>query len=92
MDNLLNISEVHCINEYEAYLKALVNGIGRRHQSLATCTGLQCIRHSYFSLDQALLMKHWTLEYVIENIAANERLVRKKGRIESGLLSNVGSS
>lgn len=81
--------EVHCINEYEAYLKALINNIGTRLQSYATCTGIQCIRHSYFSLEHALLKKHWNLEEVIRNIQNNKKLIEKHGSLESGLLRSL---
>ncbi|CAH1403043.1 unnamed protein product [Nezara viridula] len=81
--------EVHCINEYEAYLKALVHSIGTRLQSYATCTGLQCIRHSYFSLEHALLKKHWNLEEVIRNIQNNKKLMEKNVSLESGLLQSL---
>ncbi|KAF2894349.1 hypothetical protein ILUMI_11827 [Ignelater luminosus] len=60
--------EVHCINEYEMYLKALMQEIGMKLHSTAHCTGIQCIRHSYFNLDHALLQKHWTLQNIITNL------------------------
>ncbi|XP_014283506.1 pseudouridylate synthase TRUB2, mitochondrial isoform X2 [Halyomorpha halys] len=81
--------EVHCINEYEAYLKALINSIGTRLQSYATCTGIQCMRHSHFSLEHALLKKHWNLEEVIKNIQNNKRLMKMHGSLEGGLLQAV---
>lgn len=85
------IIEIHCINEYESYLKALIHNIGTRLKSYATCTGLQCVRHSYFSLDQALLKKHWTLQFVIENIYSNKKIIAGKGKIQSGLLKSVNA-
>ncbi|KAF5302691.1 hypothetical protein FQR65_LT08433 [Abscondita terminalis] len=60
--------EVHCINEYETYLKTLIHEIGMKLRSTANCTGIQCIRHSYFDLDKALLRKHWTLQPIITNL------------------------
>lgn len=81
--------EVHCINEYEAYLKALIHSIGTRLQSYATCTGIQCIRHSFFSLEHALLKKHWNLEEVITNIQNNKKIMENHGGLKSGLLQSL---
>lgn len=50
------------------YLKTLIQEIGMRLNSTAHCTGIQCIRHSYFNLDHALLQKHWTLQNIISNL------------------------
>ncbi|KAB0802496.1 hypothetical protein PPYR_04682 [Photinus pyralis] len=60
--------EIHCVNEYEMYLKALIHEIGLKLHSTAHCTGIQCIRHSYFNLDHALLQKHWTLQHIFDNL------------------------
>jgi len=70
------LSEVQCINEHEVYLKTLVHDIGMQLHSVATCTGLQCIRYDSFTLEHALLRKHWTLQYLMENMAESHRLLR----------------
>ena len=79
------ISEIQCINEYETYLKSLIHEIGAKLRSTAHCTGIQCIRHSYFTLENALLRKHWTLQHIITNmeeciaiIDEHENLVKQK--------------
>jgi tRNA U55 pseudouridine synthase TruB len=65
---VFKISEVNVINEYESYLLSLVHEIGLKLRCSATCTALRCIRYSSFNINQALLMKHWNLQYVLDNI------------------------
>ncbi|KAG5869616.1 hypothetical protein JTB14_031794 [Gonioctena quinquepunctata] len=74
--------EVQCINENEIYLTSLIHEIGTKLHSTAHCTSVKCIRHSCFTLDHALLPKHWNLENVVNNmemcnglISENEHLV-----------------
>jgi tRNA U55 pseudouridine synthase TruB len=71
------LSEVQCINEYETYLTTLVHDIGMQLHSVATCTGLQCIRYDSFTLEHALLRKHWTLQFLMVNMAQSHRLLRE---------------
>ncbi|XP_025829327.1 mitochondrial mRNA pseudouridine synthase Trub2 [Agrilus planipennis] len=60
--------EVQCINEYEMYLKTLIHDIGVQLHSTAYCSEIQCIRHGHFTIDDALLRKHWTLENIYTNM------------------------
>lgn len=64
----LFVSELQCINEYEMYLKTLIHEVGMQMRSTAHCISVQCIRHSYFDIDDALLSKHWTLQNILENM------------------------
>ncbi|XP_060526432.1 pseudouridylate synthase TRUB2, mitochondrial isoform X2 [Cylas formicarius] len=73
--------EIQCINEYESYLTGLVHEIGLKMHSTAHCTGIQCIRHSRFTLEDALLMKHWTLQAVIDNIQRNNKILKEFGGV-----------
>lgn len=57
------------------YLKTLIHEIGIKMKSTAHCTGLQCIRHACFTLDHALLRKHWTLQHILTNIETCSRLL-----------------
>lgn len=68
-------SEIQCVNEYELYLKTLIHEIGMQLKSSAHCTGIQCIRHSYFNLDNALLSKHWTIEHIIKNMDESSKII-----------------
>ena len=68
---------MQCINEYETYLSALVHDIGMQLHSVATCTGLQCIRYDSFTLEHALLRKHWTLQFLMDSMAQSQRLFRE---------------
>lgn len=64
------------------YFKALIHEIGVKMRSTAHCTGLQCIRHSCFTLDHALLRKHWTLQHILTNIEDNARLLEENSHIQ----------
>ncbi|KAI4459447.1 pseudouridine synthase-related [Holotrichia oblita] len=77
--------EIQCINEYEMYLKSLIHDIGMKMNSSAHCISLQCIRHSYFTLDHALLHRQWNLQNILKNmeqcakiIAEHEHIVFQK--------------
>lgn len=66
---------MQCINEHEVYLKTLVHDIGMQLHSVATCTSMQCIRYDIFTLEHALLRKHWTLQHLMDSMAENNRLL-----------------
>jgi tRNA U55 pseudouridine synthase TruB len=68
---------VQCINEHEVYLKTLVHDIGMQLHSVATCTSMQCIRYDSFTLEHALLRKHWTLQHLMDSMAESSRLLRE---------------
>jgi len=55
----------------------MVHDIGLQLHSVATCTGLQCIRYDSFSLEHALLRKHWTLQFLMDNMTQSHRLLRE---------------
>lgn len=50
------------------YLKTLMHEIGIQLHTTAHCTLVQCIRHSYFTLEHALLKKHWNLQNILSNL------------------------
>ncbi|PSN49976.1 putative tRNA pseudouridine synthase 2 [Blattella germanica] len=84
--------EVQCINEHEMYLRTLIHDVGMQARSTATCTGLQCIRYDCFTLEHALLRKHWRLQFIIDNVKQNKELLTKtkvKERKESPTLKRV---
>lgn len=62
------IAEVQAVNEYDKYLWTLVHDLGVQLKTSAHCTGLQCIRQGKFTVDLALLRKHWQLEPIIDNM------------------------
>lgn len=74
--------ELHTINEHEMYLKTLIHEIGVKMRSTAHCTGIQCIRHSCFTLDNALLRKHWTMQHILTNIEDCWQLINENGFIK----------
>lgn len=71
--------EIQCINEYETYLTHLIHEIGIKLHSTAHCTGIQCIRHSRFTLEHALLMKHWDLQHILENMGMCNQILVETG-------------
>lgn len=71
--------EIQCVNEYETYLTHLIHEIGLKLHSTAHCTGIQCIRHSRFTLEHTLLMKHWNLQNILENMEMCETILKESG-------------
>lgn len=69
--------EIQCVNEYETYLTTLVREIGIKLHSTAHCISIKCIRHSCFTLEHALLMKHWNLENIMSNMGLCAELLNK---------------
>lgn len=69
--------EIQSVNEYEKYLWTLIHDLGVQLKASAHCTGVQCIRQGKFDLELALLRKHWSLEHIIENIAACRELLEE---------------
>lgn len=67
--------EIVCINEYEMYLKTLIHDIGMKLHSTATCTQIHCLQDGLFTLEHALLKKHWTLESILENISLCQKII-----------------
>ncbi|CAG9853533.1 unnamed protein product [Phyllotreta striolata] len=68
--------EVQCINENENYLTTLIHDIGIRLHSTAHTTAIKCIRHSCFTLEHALLPKHWNLQNITKNMDMCSKLLR----------------
>uniref|UniRef100_A0A146LC00 Putative tRNA pseudouridine synthase 2 n=1 Tax=Lygus hesperus TaxID=30085 RepID=A0A146LC00_LYGHE len=84
--------EISCINEYEDYLLGQIQNMGLRLHSAAMCTSIQCIHHSFFKLEDALLKKHWKLQDVIANLANSNRLLKQQGRLSENINKYVARS
>ncbi|XP_076276836.1 pseudouridylate synthase TRUB2, mitochondrial [Lasioglossum baleicum] len=67
--------EIVCINEYEMYLKTLIQDVGMKLQSTATCTQILCLQDGLFTLEHALLKKHWTLESILGNMSMCQKIL-----------------
>uniref|UniRef100_A0A2P2I2V3 tRNA pseudouridine synthase 2 n=1 Tax=Hirondellea gigas TaxID=1518452 RepID=A0A2P2I2V3_9CRUS len=61
--------EVTGINIDGDYLVSLIHDIGLRVKSTAHTLQARCLRHGPYTLDHALLRKHWKLEPIAQNIA-----------------------
>lgn len=53
----------------------MIHEIGLKLHSTAHCTAIKCIRHSCFTMDHALLMKHWDLQNIVANIEECDRVL-----------------
>ncbi|XP_035897750.1 mitochondrial mRNA pseudouridine synthase Trub2-like [Anopheles stephensi] len=69
--------EIHAINETEAYLGELVHEIGINLKSCAHCTGVRCIRHGHFLLEDSLLKKDWNLQNIVSGMAHTNKLINQ---------------
>jgi hypothetical protein len=68
--------EVQCINEFDEFLVGLIHEIGLKLRTSAMCTRLRVIRYGPFTVENCLLLKHWTCEHIIENIQTCEQLLK----------------
>ena len=60
--------EIHVINENILYLKQLAHYIGLNIKTNACVSSIRCTRYGPFTIDEALLEKHWLAEHIINNI------------------------
>lgn len=65
------------------YLKSLIHDIGMKMNSSAYCVSLQCIRHSYFTLDHALLHRQWNLQNILTNMEQCAKIISRHEHIVS---------
>ncbi|MCL4120768.1 UNVERIFIED_CONTAM: hypothetical protein GTU68_019942 [Idotea baltica] len=60
--------DVSCINENEHFLRKIIHDTGLFLKTNAVASKIRCLRYGPFTLDDALLRKHWRLEHVVDNI------------------------
>lgn len=82
--------EVSCINENGEFLQHLVHKIGLQLKTNAVCTQMRCVRYGPWTLQHALLRKHWTLKHIIDNVSVCNPLI-KDITPKSPSLQHVGS-
>lgn len=68
--------EVSCINENSHFLQHLVHKIGLQLKTNALCTQMRCIRFGPWTLQHALLRKHWTVEHIINSITLSQPMIK----------------
>jgi len=68
--------EVSCINENGDYMTLLVHEIGMMLKTNAVCSKIRCIRYGPWTLQHALLRKHWTVEHIINSITNSREFVK----------------
>lgn len=83
--------EVSCINENGDYLAYVIHEIGMMLKSNATCTKIRCIRYGPWTLQHALLRKHWSVEHIINSIN-NSRVFVKNITPESPSLKEMNDN
>lgn len=71
---MTHVSEMHAINETEAYVGNLIHEIGLNLKSVAHCVGIRCIRHGHFELKDSLLRKDWNLQCILNSMARANQL------------------
>ncbi|GLH04321.1 Putative tRNA pseudouridine synthase 2-like Protein [Gryllus bimaculatus] len=69
--------EVKCVNEHESYLKTLIHDIGMKVHSTAACSSIRCVRYGPFSIEHALLRRHWHLQCIFDNLSLCRRILHE---------------
>lgn len=75
------ISEIHAVNESEAYLGILIHEIALNLRTVAHCTQIRCIRQSHFTLDDALVRRHWNVESILNNMTRCQQIIQKNTEV-----------
>ena len=73
--------EVQAVNEYQVYLMALISEIAMKLHSTAVCESIQCIRDGYFTVENALLRKHWWLQPIVDNLRFCTKVLQENKHI-----------
>ncbi|GAU96444.1 hypothetical protein RvY_07889 [Ramazzottius varieornatus] len=82
--------EVQCVNETDKFLLKILNDVAEDLKSSAVCTKIRRIRWGNFTLDHALLYKHWNVAGIIEGINECGPAVRNELRLlEEPYLTDV---
>ncbi|XP_065368261.1 pseudouridylate synthase TRUB2, mitochondrial [Calliphora vicina] len=69
--------EIHAINETEQYLATLIHEIGIELKTVAHCSGLRCIRHGKFGVENALLRHGWNLAGIVKNMREQKEILQQ---------------
>jgi len=72
--------EVQCVegqDDMQKYLVKLVEEIGLKCKTVAHVTGIRCAAVGPFTSNESLLIKHISLQHVLNNISDNRKLCRE---------------
>lgn len=90
--------EIAAVNENEDYLVKLIFDIGYRLKNVASIVSIRCIRVSFFTLEHAMLKKHWNLENVLgnmrkcyETVQQNDKMEIELQEVKDSVSTNVGN-
>nr|CAG4651194.1 EOG090X0AGI [Simocephalus serrulatus] len=61
--------EIHCVNENEDYFSQFIHDLGLSLRTNAVCEQIRCIRYGCFTVEDALLRKHWSLEHLPDHMS-----------------------
>lgn len=67
--------EVQTVGENDNYLRSYVQELGLNLRTTACCNKLRRVRQGGFTVDHALLAKHWTLQHLLDNMALCARIL-----------------
>lgn len=79
------VTEITCLNENEDYLLKLILDVGYLLKNVASAVSIRCIRVGFFSVESALLKKHFTLENILYNMKSCYHIIERSKKIESKL-------
>jgi len=80
------------VNENEEFLKTLIHDFGIRLHTAAVCTKLRCVKYGPFTLDLALLPKHYDPQHIINNIIKTKEILQTMDlRVRDPLITNTSS-
>lgn len=55
--------------------------IGLQLHSVAHCTGVRCIRHGHFSVENSLLRGQWHLQEILSNMTVCRKIIEEHPNI-----------
>lgn len=70
------VPEMTVLNEKEDFLVGFIHDFGIRLHTAAVTTKIRCIKYGPFTLDMALLPKHYDPENIINNTIKTKKIIR----------------
>lgn len=73
-----SVTEVHCLNDTQKYLRKIVHEIGLELRSTAMCKGVRRTRDGPFTLKDALIHRQWTASDVMQAVSQYHSSKKRK--------------
>lgn len=77
-----SFSEICTINENEDLFLKLIMEVGYHLKNVATTVTMRCVRVGFFTVEHALLKKHWSLENIIENMRNCRHVIEQSDKFD----------